>query len=341
MTDQLPQTLSRVAERVGLTSEQFHEQVLAAGRPVVLRGLVKDWPVVRAGASPAALAAYIKPLDRGHPVGALFGGPGIGGRFHYNEDLSGFNYRQGQIQLSAALDLLADYAREDRPPSLAVQSVPVRQALAGFEAENPMPLLGDAVEPRVWIGNAVTVAAHHDPSENIACVVAGKRRFTLFPPEQVANLYMGPLELTPAGAAISMVDFDAPDLVRFPRFAEAMKQALVVDLEPGDALYIPYLWWHHVRSTERLNMLVNYWWTPSDPARGRPIEAMMHAMLAVRDLPPGHRAAWKVMFDHHVFHADDETAAHLPPRQRGILGRMDGPMIRAIRAGIARTLGRA
>ncbi|RZJ43330.1 MAG: cupin-like domain-containing protein [Brevundimonas sp.] len=337
----MPQTLSRVAERVGLTSEQFHEQVLAAGRPVVLRGLVKDWPVVRAGASPAALAAYIKPLDRGHPVGALFGGPGIGGRFHYNEDLSGFNYRQGQIQLSAALDLLADYAREDRPPSLAVQSVPVRQALAGFEAENPMPLLGDAVEPRVWIGNAVTVAAHHDPSENIACVVAGKRRFTLFPPEQVANLYMGPLELTPAGAAISMVDFDAPDLVRFPRFAEAMKQALVVDLEPGDALYIPYLWWHHVRSTERLNMLVNYWWTPSDPARGRPIEAMMHAMLAVRDLPPGHRAAWKVMFDHHVFHADDETAAHLPPRQRGILGRMDGPMIRAIRAGIARTLGRA
>ncbi|RZJ90418.1 MAG: cupin-like domain-containing protein [Brevundimonas sp.] len=324
-----------------MTTSRFHDAVLPAGRPVVLRGLVKDWPVVRAGANPAALADYMKMLDRGQPVGALFGGPGIGGRFHYNDDLSGFNYRQGQIRLPAAFDLLADYAREDRPPSLAVQSVPVREALAGFEADNPMPLLDNAVEPRLWIGNAVTVAAHHDPSENIACVVAGKRRFTLFPPEQVANLYMGPLELTPAGAAISMVDFDAPDLARFPRFAEAMKQALVVDLEPGDALYIPYLWWHHVRSTERLNMLVNYWWTPSDPARGRPMEALMHAMLAVRDLPPGHRAAWKVMFDHHVFQADDQTAAHLPPARQGILGRLDGPTVRAIRAGIARTLGRA
>lgn len=341
MTDELLHTSPAEVEVAGLTSARFHEEVLAAGRPVVFRGLVKDWPVVRAGASPATLAAYLTPLDRGQSVGALFGGPGIGGKFHYNDDLSGFNYRQGQIRLSAALDLLADYARDAQPPSLAVQSVPVRGALTGFEADNPMPLLDNAVEPRVWIGNAVTVAAHHDPSENIACVVAGKRRFTLFPPEQVANLYMGPFELTPAGAAISMVDFDNPDLTRFPRFAEAMQQALVVDLEPGDALYIPYLWWHHVRSTEPLNMLVNYWWTPSDPARGRPMEALMHAMLAVRDLPPGHRAAWKVMFDHHVFQADDETAAHLPARQQGMLGRMDGPMIRAIRAGIARTLGRS
>ncbi|RYG01699.1 MAG: cupin-like domain-containing protein, partial [Caulobacteraceae bacterium] len=242
VTDELLQAWRPVAELAGLTPARFHEEVLTAGRPVVFRGLVKDWPVVRAGADPTTLATYMKRLDRGQPVGALFGGPGIEGRFHYNDDLSGFNYRQGQIQLSAAFDLLADYGREERPPSLAVQSVQSRQALTGFEAENPMPLLNNAVEPRVWIGNAVTVAAHHDPSENIACVVAGKRRFTLFPPEQVANLYMGPFELTPAGAAISMVDFDAPDLTRFPRFAEAMKAALVVDLEPGDALYIPYLW---------------------------------------------------------------------------------------------------
>lgn len=340
MTDELLQASSVVPEFGGVGADRFHNEVLPAARPVVFRGLVRDWPAVRAGADAITLSAYLKRFDRGAPVGALFGPPAIGGRFHYNADLSGFNFRQGQSTLSAALDLLLEYAREDQPSALAVQSVPVRANLPGFEADNPMPVLENAVEPRVWIGNAVTVAAHHDPSENIACVVAGKRRFTLFPPDQVANLYMGPFELTPAGAAISMVDFDNPDLTRFPRFAEAMKHALVVDLEPGDALYIPYLWWHHVRSTERVNMLVNYWWTPSDPARGRPLEALMHAMVSVRDLPPSHRAAWKTMFDHYVFEASGPTAEHLPAPARGVQGLLNGPTVRAIKGAIARSLGR-
>lgn len=340
MTEELLPLPAPVPEFPGVDAARFQSEVLAAGRPVVFRGLVKDWPVVRAGAEPADLAAYLKRFDRGAPLGALFGPPGIKGLFHYNADLSGFNFRQGQVKLSGALDLLQDYAREAEPSALAVQSVPVRANLPGFEAENPMPVLHNAVEPRVWIGNAVTVAAHHDPSENIACVVAGKRRFTLFPPEQVANLYMGPFELTPAGASISLVDFDAPHLARFPRFAEAMKHALVVELEPGDALYIPYMWWHHVRSTERLNMLVNYWWTPSDPARGRPLDALMHAMVAVRELPPAHREAWRTMFDHYVFEANGPVAEHLPPPARGVQGLLDSPTVRAIRAAIGRTLGR-
>lgn len=329
-----------VIELTDMTPRRFRDEVLPGARPVILRGLVSDWPVVAAGRSGQTLAAYIKTFDTGTPVGAMFGPPTIRGRFHYNDDISGFNFRRGPVKLSAALDLLIEYEAEAAPPSLAVQSVPVRENLPGFEARNPMPLLGDMVEPRVWIGNAVTVAAHHDPSENIACVVAGRRRFTLFPPEQVANLYMGPFELTPAGPTVSMVDFDAPDPIRYPRFEEAMKQALVADLEPGDALYIPYLWWHHVRSTERFNMLVNYWWAPSENGRGRPTDALMHAILAVRDLPPSHREAWRVLFDHYVFETDGPAADHLPSQRRGVMGVLDPGMVRAVRTAIARTLSK-
>ena len=335
------QTAQSIAEITGVTSDILRDEILSSGRPVVMRGLVSDWPVVCAGSeSPEALVRYMKRFDRGSSVNAMFGPPGIRGRFHYNDDLSGFNFRRGPVRLGAALELLMEYAREDAPSSLAVQSVPVRENMPGFEAENRMPLLGDAVEPRVWIGNAVTVAAHHDPSENIACVVAGRRRFTLFPPDQVANLYMGPFELTPAGPAISMVDVDEPDLDRFPRFGAALQNALVADLGPGDALYIPYLWWHHVRSTERINMLVNYWWTPSDPARGRPIDALMLAMLAVRDLPPAHRAAWRAMFDQYVFERNGAPADHIPETRRGTMGRLDPATVRSIRTALARTLGR-
>src|SRR3546814_4100254 len=74
----------------------------------------------------------------------------------------------------------------------------------------------DAV-PRVWIGNATHVSTHYDVSSNLACVVAGRRRFTLFPPDQIANLYVGPLDVTMAGQPASMVDLAAPDLTQIGR----------------------------------------------------------------------------------------------------------------------------
>jgi hypothetical protein len=324
------------------TAEMFDREILPSARPALFPSLVADWPVVAAGsASPEMLVAYLKPFDRGGTVGAMLGPPPIRGRFFYNQDLTGFNFRRESVKLSAALDFLLAALAEDNPSSLAVQSVPVRQHLPAFEAENRLPLLGDAVEPRLWIGNSAVVAAHHDPSENIACVVAGRRRFTLFPPEQVANLYPGPFELTPAGPTISMVDFDAPDLERYPRFANALAAAITVDLEPGDALYIPYLWWHHVRATGPINVLVNYWWAPPAPGRGRPLDAFLHAMLAIKNLPEPHRDAWRALFDHYVFQDNGSPGDHLPPARRGVVGTIDPQAAGTLRAAIIRALNQA
>src|SRR3546814_18893261 len=110
-------------------------------------------------------------------------------------------------------------------------------------------LLGDR-DPlaSVWIGNRSRIPAHQDLPDNLACVAVGRRRVTLFPPDQLANLYIGPLDFTPAGQAISLVDFAAPDLARFPRFAEALRHAQVAELGPGDAVFIPRMWW---RTEER------------------------------------------------------------------------------------------
>ena len=87
------------------------------------------------------------------------------------------------------------------------------------------------------------------------------------PADQFRNLYLGPIDNTPAGRAVSMVDLAAPDLATYPRFADAMASALVADLEPGDALYIPSLWYHHVEASAPFNVLINYWWrdTPRTP----------------------------------------------------------------------------
>ena len=331
--------MTSIREWTGVTPHIFHDEILPAARPAVLRGLVAQWPVVQAARrSGSDLAGYIKRFDRGQSLPSILAPAAARGRFFYNQDLSGFNFQQSATRIGSALDFLLSRAEDESPPAFAIQSAPARTSLPGFERENGLALLGEAVEPRIWIGNRVTVAAHHDQSENIACVAAGRRRFTLFAPDQVANLYMGPFDLTPAGAIVSMVSFDEPDLERYPRFAEAMETAEVADLEPGDAIYIPYLWWHHVRSLEAINMLVNYWWSPPAPGRGSPRDAFLHALVAIGSLPKPHREAWRAMFEHYVFQDDGPPGQHLPADRRGVLGDMPAGMLKELRAALARAL---
>ena len=152
--------------------------------------------------------------------------------------------------------------------------------LPGFNDQNPVDLGVPSALISLWMGNQSRIAAHFDAPENLVCVVSGHRRFTLFPPEQITNLYVGPLEFNPAGQPISLVDFANPDFERFPRFRDALAAAQVAELEPGDALYLPSLWWHHVESLDSLNLMVNYWWKPVRDLSGNPLHALMHAMMS-------------------------------------------------------------
>jgi Cupin-like domain len=176
--------------------------------------------------------------------------------------------------------------------------------------------------------------------DNLACVAVGRRRFTLFPPAEFSNLYGGPLEFTPAGQQISLVDFAAPDYAAFPRFAQALKSAFVVELDAGDALYIPGMWWHHVEALDAFNVLINYWWQSVPAWMGAPASVLLHALLSLRGLPRGQRTAWRGILDHYVFAADDAALAHIPKRARGVLGAIDENRARALRALLLKQLNR-
>ena len=217
------------------TRTVLREEVFAAYRPAVLRGLVSDWPAVRSALSDAAdFGRYLAAFDSGCPVDAiLMGPPEARGRITYNAAMDGFNFVRNRLPVAAILEQLSRYARFEDPPAVAVQSALVADCLPGFAEENALSLLDAAVAPRIWIGNRVAVPAHFDESQNIACVVAGRRRFTLFPPEQVANLYVGPLDFAPTGAAMSLAPLAEPDFERFPRTREALAAAQVADLGPG------------------------------------------------------------------------------------------------------------
>ncbi len=239
--------------------ERFHEEIRPARKPVVMRGLAAGWPGVAAARSgDQALADYLIGFGPAKPVRGIMVPPEAEGRFFYNPELTGLNFTEHKGRLEAFLGELLRLADEPRPPGMAVQSEPIPELLPGFVEANPLPLLPDVV-PRIWLGNRIRVAPHYDLMENVAVCLAGRRRFTVFPPEQLANLYAGPFELTPAGTPVSMVDPLAPDLERFPLYAEAWERALQAELEPGDALYLPYAWWHGVEALEPVSILVNYW----------------------------------------------------------------------------------
>ena len=281
----------------------LHGEILPAAQPVVLRGLAAGWPAVRqARASPEALCAYLLACDSGQPVDALLLPAAEKGRLFYGPGMDGFNFARRRLPLSQVIEQLARYSQFADPPSVAVQSAPVDACLPRVGQETRLDLL-PGVAARIWIGNAIVTPAHFDESHNIACVVAGRRRFTLFAPEQAANLYIGPLDYAPTPTPVSLVDFSAPDPVRFPRFADAQAAALVADLGPGDAIYIPPLWWHHVQSRGPLNILVNYWWqalsasaSAGAAASPTPMQAMIAAMDALRAATPAERQAWAALF---------------------------------------------
>lgn len=330
-----------IRELDGTAPGVLGDALLAADEPVVLRGLASTWPVVKAArASQGEAGAYLRRFDRGEQVLAFLGAPEIAGRYFYNADLSGFNYATVKAPLDQVLQQLEKHKDDPRPPSLYVGSTMIDHYLPGFRAENDLDLGPRDPLVSIWIGNRSRIAAHHDVPDNIAVVAAGRRRFTLFPPEQVSNLYVGPLDFTPAGQAISLVDFAQPDLERFPRFARAMQSAQAAELGPGDALFIPSMWWHHIEALAPFNALVNYWWRQSPPHMDSPISALMLALLTMRDLPPAQRQAWQELFRHYVFESDGGEAAHIPPPARRMLAPLDADAARALRIQLLNRLNR-
>ena len=310
-----------------------------AARPVVLKGLVRDWPAVAAArAGCRALADYLARFATAEPLAFAEGDPSIEGRFHYRDDLREVNFARRSAPLRDLLDRLLVLADAPAPAALAAQGLDLRRWLPGFAAENEIPLLDSRVAPRGWIGNSARVATHNDPLENLACVVAGRRIFTLFPPDQIANLYIGPFHPTPAGTPVSMVHVSKPDMDRFPRFGEALAAASVAELEPGDALYIPYQYYHHVEAVGPLTMLVNYWWNDAPATVGSPWDALLHGMMALRGLPEDQRRAWRAAFDHYVFLANGDPGAHLPEAARGILAATEPADLAEMRRNLIRNL---
>jgi hypothetical protein len=63
-------------------------------------------------------------------------------------------------------------------------------------------------------------------------------------------------------------------------------------------------------------------------------------MLSLRDLPPRQREAWRALFNHYVFDADESVFEHIPAPGRGCLAPLDDASARKLRAELLNRLNR-
>ena len=332
--------LTAVAEREAADASSLDALLRGARVPFVIRGLARDWPLVQAGLqSPKEARRYLEARARSVPFAVSIGSPGNDGRLFYDAGMD-MNFRMARGKLADIFEGMD--ANEDRaePPTIYLGSIDVPTHFDGVHEENRIDLGPREPLVSLWIGTPSRIAAHNDFPDNLACCAVGGRRFTLFPPEQFANLYLGPIDNTPAGRAVSMVDFHAPDFAAHPRFADALDHAQVAELEPGDALFIPSMWWHYVEGLARFNILLNYWWRDTPRFLGQPQDALNHAILSIRDLPPEDKAIWRALFDHYVFDNGPLVTDHIPAGARGVLDPLDAESAGRLRSFLLRTLSR-
>lgn len=331
--------LAKIDEIKSDSFSNFFNQARQGYKPLVLKQGVAHWPVVQAAnESESGAYTYLKNKAGKHPVDLFSLDKSNVGKMSYREGLEGLTYQTSKQHFSDALKQIFD-ASLNQDIDLYCGSVDAQAALSDFSSDNSLDGLDPRIKPRIWLGTDVQVAAHYDTSDNLACVVAGKRRFILFPPDQISNLYIGPIDFTLAGRPASLVDFDAVDYEKFPRFREALKHAVVAELNPGDVLYIPNLWWHQVASLGGFNGLVNYWWADPLHGGGSAYNALIHGLMSVSALPPEQRQAWRAFYDHYIFKVNGDPAAHIPVERRGVLGRMTPDLYAKIRQFLQKSMG--
>lgn len=117
---------------------------------------------------------------------------------------------------------------------------------------------------------------HYDSGgvHNLNVQIMGRKRVTLFSPNELHRLYPFPLRSSRA-FNFSRVNVEEPDYTKYPLFADAAHMEGV--LGPGDCLFLPAFWFHTFKGEGELNSNINFWWASEHPEPS--VTALRSALL--------------------------------------------------------------
>lgn len=320
--------------------------VIADGRPRIVKGVLAEHPLVKAATHGHNQAMdYLSGHSSARPALCYTIDPSAKGRLFYNEQMNGFNFSVHQIPINAFFELLKKEYQEQTGTGLYIGSAELDEHFPDFLVNTGLELPGEVFKsfpPRVgiWLGNKSVASAHYDVSNNVAICLAGKRRFTLLPPGNPGAFGLGPIAPTPGGQTISLFDVRTPNLEAFPEAASITGTAEVAEIEAGDMLIYPSMWWHQVEALADFNVMVNYWWNELPSYIDDPMTTVLHGILSLRERPASEKAAWRELFDYYVFGDPEVPRGHLPEHAWGDLAPLDEASARRLRAQILRRINR-
>ena len=161
------------------------------------------------------------------------------------------------VPFETACDWITSSGEGD--PKYYIPHLNMSENFSGLLTDLNFPISEDPPRVQLWVGSAGTVTPLHcDIDNNLFGQIYGSKTVTLFSPEETSFLYQFPVgSVTPH---LSFVDVERPDLAKYPLYRNARMKT--VTILPGQLLFIPAGWWHHVRSVE-ISISVNQWLMPT------------------------------------------------------------------------------
>jgi hypothetical protein len=242
-------SVRQIERRQTLSDREFWDDFVAAKRPVIVAGAVKDWP---------ALSKWKPEYLQSRLAGKTVNVTTSSTRVHNP-------YEKGSVQ-KISFDEAVRAMLSGGPLHYYIMQVPIQEGLTELSEDIRVPHFisnETLTATNLWFGPGGNITpAHYDHGHNMMAQVVGCKNVALFDSKQLYPLY--PLPATSPSPHISRVNVHQPDLARFPKFSRAVRLEGV--LEPGDALFIPVYWWHCLEGVG-VNISVNFWW--KTPLRDR------------------------------------------------------------------------
>ena len=311
---------TEVTRREAPLADAFDRLAEEGTAPLVMTGCLERWPLAselwKAG-TPTAQIAVLERLIGHRKLHYTTIAPEQRGHLGYAADGTGTNFTftsGGKVPFSQFAAALRATLAGPQGGAVYMQSAP----LGGFPELLPqvpdLPYLAGGAEGyrQLWIGSGGHVVnLHFDPTHNLIAMLTGRKRVTLVPPDNMASMYPAPLDCRLGDAIGSQVTLLAPDVQKFPRAPGELAKAQVATLEPGDVLYIPPMWWHHVESFG-LNVMLNKWVLPVSATRFTDITAnIVRGILIFDDIPAIVRLRYRDFYHATLFASDAPPPA--PP----------------------------
>jgi len=224
-----------VERRSYLGADDFFHNYYTAGRPVIISGLLDDWPAMQKWNLKFLVDHYAEAeveVQVNRDSNALY-------------ELNKARH-QTMMRFGDFLSSIGNSVSSNDMYLTAYNGAHNRSVLDALMRDVPgVPAYLDpssAASGFLWIGPKGTVTPlHHDLTNNLLAQVVGRKRFVIASSAEIARVYN--LEHCFSAVDIRHIDFSAYPAVRDVRLLE-------FELGPGDAVFLPVGWWHFVEALD-------------------------------------------------------------------------------------------